>query len=60
MDLITQAEAARLKGVSRQRINTLIKTNTINNYNGKVDKQEILNLKPKKSGRKPKTHVSIT
>lgn len=51
-ELITQSEAARLKKISRQRIHTLLKMKRLTNYEGKVDKNEVLNLVPQKPGKK--------
>lgn len=50
-NLITQAEAARLRGVSRSRISMLVKKGRLVVYNGKyLDKTEVMSLQPKKSG----------
>lgn len=51
LDLITQAEAARIKNVKRQRIHTLIKKGQLKSYNKKVSRKELEELKPKNSGR---------
>jgi len=58
-EFLTQAEAARIRGVSRQAINLLIKKGKVQGYSIGgvvfVEKSEILKYKAKKAGRPKKT-----
>ncbi|MEX2235222.1 MAG: helix-turn-helix domain-containing protein [Cyclobacteriaceae bacterium] len=58
-DWITQAQAARLRGVSRQAINKLVKKGRIKSINvGSIiliSKEEIKKFKPLGSGRPKKS-----
>ncbi|MEO6670839.1 MAG: helix-turn-helix domain-containing protein [Ferruginibacter sp.] len=52
---VTQAEAARIRGISRQAINKLVKRGKIQTFEVSsvtfVNREEIQKYKPKKSGR---------
>jgi Helix-turn-helix domain len=56
-DWISQAEAARLRGISRQAVASLIKTKRVETLTigGRVfvRRQDIEQFQPKKAGRKP-------
>lgn len=58
-DWVSQAEAARLRGVSRQAVSNLIrrgKLNTLTVGGQKfVRREEVLNFNPSKAGRPKKT-----
>lgn len=61
-DLISQAEAARLRGVSRQAIKKLVEIGRLTAYpvggRNLVSKSELLQFVPQKPGR-PKSKKSV-
>lgn len=56
MELITQNQAAALRGVTRQAINKLIQRGRLKSYDKKLSLRQVLGLKPDKPGRKPKVN----
>lgn len=63
-DLISQVEAAELRGVSRASINELVKRGRLNavEIGGKtfLRRSEVLSFEPEKGGRPPKLRANGT